>query len=88
MADGRQPMNHHLAAVLRHLHPTRSAGIGGDGLPVEELRAGVIGLDGDGATVTRLLNTGGDSGCRVVVAYDRGIYPRGSSVHSSVPHGH
>ena len=62
-------MNRHLAAVLRHLHPTRSGGDGGDGLPVDELRAGVIGLDGDGATVTRLLNTTrGDSRCRVVAS--------------------
>eukprot|EP01043_Picozoa_sp_COSAG02_P062547 COSAG02_NODE_8657_length_2488_cov_24.884889_1_plen_303_part_10 len=88
MPDDEPEMNHHLATVLRHLHPTRSASIGGDGLPVDQLRVGVIGLDGDGATVTRLLNTtNGDIGCHVVAAYDRGIYPRGSSVHSSVPHG-
>ena len=47
----------------------------------------MIGLDGDtGVAIARLLASG-DSGCRVVVAYDRGIYPRPSSTHSSVPHG-
>eukprot|EP01043_Picozoa_sp_COSAG02_P004654 COSAG02_NODE_123_length_35269_cov_51.697526_10_plen_145_part_00 len=74
-----------LAGVLRHLD-ARARMVVEAAQQLEEIRAGVIGLDGDGVTVAKLLNSK-NTGCRVVAAYDRGIYPRGSSVHSSVPHG-
>ena len=73
-----------LAGMLRHLDAAQVGGTA-SGQP-DEIRAGVIGLDGDGVTIAKLLSRS-STGCRVVAAYDRGIYPRGSSVHSTVPHG-
>ena len=46
----------------------------------------MIGLDGPAGVATARLLSSGSRGCRVVACYDRGIYPRPSSVHSSAPH--
>lgn len=85
----RQRMDR-LAGMLRHLDAAQVAGT--TSKQPGEIRAGVIGLDGDGVTIAKLLSRSSSSSstgctCRVVAAYDRGIYPRGSSVHSTVPHG-
>ena len=93
------PESRRLAGLRRHLSESAS---GSRPSPppraappaASELRAGVIGLDGPhpaGVAIAKLL-IGADgsepvTGCRVVAAYDRGVYPRPSSVHSSVPHG-
>ncbi len=75
-----------VASVLRQLDARAYVLQAAPSPQLDELRAGVIGLDGDGVTIAKFLSES-SSGCRVVAAYDRGIYPRGSSVHSTVSHG-
>ena len=78
-----------LGAALRHLRPTTAATAPAAAAappPEGEMRAGVIGLDGPAGVATARLLSSGSRGCRVVACYDRGIYPRPSSVHSSAPH--
>eukprot|EP01052_Picozoa_sp_SAG31_P034293 SAG31_NODE_3987_length_3683_cov_4.328962_7_plen_111_part_00 len=88
-------MERFAALLLRQLRPA-NANAAPDAAPDQPpaLRAGVIGLDGPaGVAIAQCLldrgagRCGAAALCRVVAAYDRGTYPRPSTVDSSVPHG-